>query len=125
MTLCHLCSALTLETLYPPNFFRHARDFGVLAEAAKACRLCKMIHWSVQYHGNEAEHHPTLDFEGAADVITPYQELEERNRCSVKLQIVPGDWNQVQPSRGFSHIGIWLKSRWMISDLTISVEEGA
>lgn len=124
MDLCETCGKITLVSLYPPNTFRHAENYTVLAASAETCRLCKMIQWCIDYRGHEANHNPTLDFEGASHTETRYGEYEERNKCSVKLQIIPGDWNHLRPKHGFTHIGIWMMTRWMVSDLTISVEEG-
>lgn len=124
MTLCVLCNSLTLAALFPPNYVHHAANFAALAASAETCRLCKMIHWCLEHQHNEADHKPTLDFDGATDVVTPYDQVDERKKCSVKLQIVPGPWNGKRPKGGFTYIGVWIMSRWMITDLTISVEEG-
>ncbi|KAF1847863.1 HET-domain-containing protein [Cucurbitaria berberidis CBS 394.84] len=123
MSLCKLCNSLSIARLYPPNVYPHAENLAALEASANDCRLCKMIHWCIE-RGGEREHHPQLNFEGASDEPPSYGEHEARDKCAVKLQIIPGHWNAIKPQKGFTHVGIWLISKWMTADLTLSVEEG-
>jgi len=122
MPLCHLCSGLSFENLYPPNFYCHATDLASLEASASDCRLCRMLHGCI----NEPKEHskqPELRFEGATDVCITSR--KDREGSSIKLQIVPGDLYPWQPEReGASHVGIWMKSKWMVASLILSVEEG-
>ncbi|KAH6881575.1 heterokaryon incompatibility protein-domain-containing protein [Alternaria rosae] len=66
---------------------------------------------------------PELHFEGATEVCTTSH--EDREGSSVKLQIVPGSMYPWQPEmNGASYVGIWIKSKWMVAGMALSVEEG-
>jgi hypothetical protein len=123
MSFCDLCNGLTITKLYPPNFYHHADNMAVLKASAHHCLLCKMLHWCLD-RGNEAEDCPQLQFHGAIDEYTPYAYHEIRDKSSIKLQIIPGSWNQVEPTDGFTHVGLWMLSKWMVADVTVAVEEG-
>ena len=132
MSLCELCNGLSITKLYPPNIYYHANNMAALEASAKDCRICKMIYWCIQ-QGKEFSRDggkPKLDFDGASDkepsygVTESYDIYEARNNCSVKLQIILGHRHCPEPKYGFSHIGIWMMSKWMLTDLTLSVEEG-
>jgi hypothetical protein len=123
MPLCDLCSHLTIARLYPPNIYRHATNLAAVEQSGKTCQLCKLIHWCLQMN-SEHEGSPELGFEGAIEEMLPYGQHEERNQCSIKLQIIPGKSNGQSKPGEFTHVGIWMKSKFMISSLTLSVEEG-
>jgi hypothetical protein len=59
------------------------------------------------------------------DEVTSYSDKEERNQCSIKLQFTPGTWNDEGKENELRHIGIWMKSKYMISSMTLAVEEGS
>jgi hypothetical protein len=122
---CALCSHLTIAALYPPNVYHHAANLAAVEQSGKTCQLCKLIHWCL-HTNTEYESTPHLEFEGADQEIVPYgnDALEERNQCSIKLQIIPKQPNDGVRPGGFTHVGLWMKSKYMISDLTLSVEEG-
>jgi hypothetical protein len=123
MSLCTVCSDLTIGGLYPPNIYRHAENLAAVEQSGKTCQLCKLIHWCLQMN-SEREGAPELKFEGADEEMIPYGDNEERNQCSIKLQIISDECNGGDGPGEFTHVGIWMKSRYMISDLTLSVEEG-
>ncbi|CAO2647093.1 Nn.00g080150.m01.CDS01 [Neocucurbitaria sp. VM-36] len=123
MGLCLLCSGLTIAKLYPPNIYNHAENLATLEASAQDCRLCKMIHWCTK-RGNEFEHRPQLNFDGACQKLFPYAGDEARNKCSIKLQIIPRHWNSQNTKPGFTHVGIWMMYKWMVADMTLCVEEG-
>jgi len=126
MSLCALCSALTISKLYPPNIYHHGANVAALKQSGESCQLCKLIHWSLS-RASEAEHHPQLHFEGALDDLIPYGERKERDKCSIKLQIITQAWNEkfemVETNEIFK-VGIWMKSKYMIADFALVVEEG-
>lgn len=72
-------------------------------------------------------HHPQLHFEGALDGLLPYGKHNERDQCSIKLQIITQAWNEkfemVETNEIFK-VGIWMKSKYMIDDFALVVEEG-
>lgn len=125
MSFCHLCSGLTLSRLYPPNIYHHAENLAGLEQSGQVCQLCKLIHWCVlkapEYYHNIT---PELYFEGAVDEKNLPNEVESRNQCSIKLQIVRGSWYKRGNKTEIRHIGIWMKSKYMLADLTLTVEEG-
>jgi hypothetical protein len=123
MSLCDPCNGLTIANLYPSNFHHDAKNMAALRASAEHCRLCNMLHWCLD-RGNEVQDCPQLLFDAAVDEYTPYDDHKARNKCSVKLQIIPGNWNAVEPTVGFTHIGIWMVSKWMVADVTLAVEEG-
>lgn len=124
MAFCDLCTGMTIEKLYPPDIYYHGENLAVVEESAKNCQLCKLIHWCM-WRDSECENAPFLKFEGADEDMVPYGQNEERNKCSIKLQIVAEAHDSVgTPAGGFKHIGIWMKSKYMVSDMTLVVEEG-
>lgn len=123
MAFCDLCTGITVENLYPPNIYHHGENLAVVEESAKNCQLCKLIHWCI-WRDSECENVPFLNFESADDEMVPYGQNEERNKCSIKLQIVSGKHDGVDMRGAFKHIGIWMKSKYMVSDMTLVVEEG-
>jgi hypothetical protein len=123
MAFCDLCTGMSVETLYPPNIYYHGENLAAVQESAKNCQLCKFIHWCM-WRDSEHESVPELYFEGADNEMVPYAQNEERNKCSIKLQIVAGTQGSDGKQGGFMHIGIWMMSKYMISDMTLVVEEG-
>lgn len=122
MSLCYLCSGLSFSNLYPPNFYRHADDLAALEASVTDCRLCRMLYGCIN-EPNENSMQPELHFEGATEVCVSSH--EDREGSSVKLQIVPGSLYPWQPAiNGASYVGIWMKSRWMVACMMLSVEEG-
>lgn len=124
MTLCDLCSNLTIERIYPPNIYYHGENLAAVEESGKTCQLCNLIALCIR-RNLEQEGRPLLHFEGAALQAVPFDQTRERNRCCIKLQILqnqPDHNEQNQP--GIKGIGIWMKSVYMVSDITLSVEEG-
>ena len=122
MALCHLCSGLTFSNLYPPNLYRHADDLAALEASAAGCRLCRMLHGCIN-DDNQLSPQQELHFEGATDYW--FGSLEALKATSVKLQIVPGALRGWHPEmKGSSYVGIWIKSKWMVACMVLSVEEG-
>jgi hypothetical protein len=117
MYFCDLCNGLTIANLSAPNFYRHGENLAAVEQSAKTCQLCKLIHWCL-WLNSECDGSPELHFEGALEEQTAYGDNEARNQCSIKLQIVVVENNQMK------HIGIWMLSKFMISDITLAVEEG-
>lgn len=131
-TLCELCRGLTVAKLHPPNFYRHAENRAALQSSAENCRLCAIIDREIWRQGIGKEHGPQLQFEGAVDTgwFVSEQEKAERDSCAVKLALVPDNWAGGPPYKaqkkapGYAHIGVWLKSKWNVTDLHLVVEEG-
>lgn len=131
-TLCELCRALTIAKLRPPNFYRHAENRAALQSSAENCRLCAIIERAIWRENFGKEHGPQLHFEGAVDTGWFFQEHEkaERDSCAVKLALVPDNWagesgkKAPEKSPGFAYIGVWLKSKYYVTDLHLVVEEG-
>lgn len=123
MTFCTLCSSLTIESLYPPNISRHGESLAAVEESGKTCQLCNLISLCI-WRNAEQEGRPELHFEGAALEPVPYDQIEERNRHSIKLQILKHASHTEHINCEIRHIGIWMKSIYMVSDITLSVEEG-
>lgn len=123
MNLCDLCSNLTIERLYPPNIYHHGENLAAVEESGKTCQLCNLISLCI-WRNVEQEGRPQLHFEGAALEAVSVDHIEERNRCCIKLQILPELSHTEQGQLGIKYIGIWMKSRYMVSDITLSVQEG-
>jgi len=128
MSLCALCSALTIAKLYPPNIYHHGANLPALKQSGESCQLCKLIHWSISRASEAGNmHHPQLHFEGALDGLLPYGKHNERDQCSIKLQIITQAWNEkfemVETNEIFK-VGIWMNSKHMIDDFALVVEEG-
>lgn len=131
-TLCKLCRGLTIAKLRPPNFYRHAENRAALQSSAEHCRLCAIIERAIWREGFGKEHGPQLQFEGAVDTGWFFKEHEkaERDSCAVKLALVPDDWAEESGNKsskeesGFAYIGVWLKSKYYVTDLHLVVEEG-
>ena len=123
MAFCELCNNLSITKLWPPNIYHHAANYAVLEASAEHCRLCKMMHWCIGA-GNEREHSPQLHFEGATDAISMRDGAETRNASSVKLQILPGSWHPTHSQNGFRYVGLWMQSKFMLTDMVLSVQEG-
>jgi hypothetical protein len=126
MSFCDLCNALTFTNLYPPSIYHHGENLAALEQSGHSCQLCKLMHWSVSC-ANEIETSPQLHFEGAVPAMTAYGEHTERDQCSIKLQIVTEAWNEKLEkieTKEIRHIGIWMKSSYMVADITLVVEEG-
>lgn len=123
MAFCDLCIGMTVDKLYPPHIYHHGENLAIVEQSAKTCQLCKLIHWCM-WRDSERESVPMLHFEGADEEMVPYAQNEERNKCSIKLQIIAGTQDRFGKQGGFKHIGIWMKSKYMISDLRLVVEEG-
>lgn len=131
-TLCELCRGVTIAKLRPPNFYRHAENRAALQSSAENCRLCAIIERAIWREGYGKEHGPQLQFEGAVDTgwFFSEQEKAERDSCAVKLALVPEDWAEQSenkaPKEGpsFAYIGVWLKSKYYVTDLHLVVEEG-
>jgi hypothetical protein len=47
MSFCDLCSGLTIEKLYPPNVYYHAKTPTALKQSGQSCRLCAFMHWCI------------------------------------------------------------------------------
>lgn len=130
-TLCELCRGLTIAKLRPPNFYRHAENRAALQSSAENCRLCALIERQIRGESGR-EWGPQLHFEGAVDTgwFFSEQEKAERDSCAVKLALVREDWadeSESKPSKkapGFAYIGVWLKSKYCLTDLHLVVEEG-
>ena len=123
MTLCTLCSNLTVKNLYPPRIFYHGESFAAVEASGKTCQLCNLISLCI-WRDVEQEGRPELHFEGAALESVPYDQIEERNRHGIKLQILRHASHTENINCEIRHIGIWMKSIYMVSDITLSVEEG-
>jgi hypothetical protein len=132
MSFCDLCNDLTITKLYPPNFCHHAESMAALEASEDNCPLCRMLYYSLN-EGHEdpraragltRKDIPELQFHGATSEYNPFDYHEARNKSSVKLQIIPGSWNKVEPTTGFTHIGIWMMSKWMVACVSLAVEEG-
>jgi hypothetical protein len=125
MALCDLCSRLTIANLYPPSIYYHGENLAAVQESGQTCQLCKLIHWCCTLNDSESESCLQTQFEGAVNEVTPYEEKEERGHSSIKLQLMPGTWyNEGKPNE-LKHIGIWMKSKYMVSSMTLLVEEGS
>ncbi|KAG8161309.1 hypothetical protein KVR01_009573 [Diaporthe batatas] len=131
-SLCELCQGLTIAKLRPPNFYRHAENRAALQSSAEHCRLCAIIERAIWRDGCGREHGPQLQFEGATDKgwFFSAQETAERDSQAVKLSLVPDDWAEGSENKaskkvsGFAYVGVWLKSKYMATDLHLVVEEG-
>lgn len=131
-TLCELCRGLTIAKLRPPNFYRHAENRAALQSSSENCRLCAIIERAIWREGFGKEFGPQLQFEGAVDTgwFFSEQEKAERDSCSVKLALVPEDWTEQSGDKSpkeapsFAYIGVWLKSKYHVTDLHLVVEEG-
>jgi hypothetical protein len=125
MSFCDLCSRLTITNLHPPSIYYHGENLAAVQESGKTCQLCKLIHWCCTLRDSEHDGCLQTKFEGAVDEVTSYSDKEERNQCSIKLQFMPGTWNDEGKENELRHIGIWMKSKYMISSMTLAVEEGS
>lgn len=131
-TFCELCQGLTVAKLRPPNFYRHAENRAALQSSAKNCRLCDIIDRAIWREGVGTDYGPQLHFEGAVDASYFFSEQEkaERDSCPLKLALVPDNWRdnpRSKPSNkapGFAYIGVWLKSKYIMTGLHLAVEEG-
>ncbi|KAL1854335.1 hypothetical protein Daus18300_011521 [Diaporthe australafricana] len=131
-TLCELCRGLTIAELRRPNFYRHAENRAALQSSAEICRLCAILERAIWRDNFGKEHGPQLQFEGAVDTGWFFEEKAraERDSCAVKLALVPDDWTEESDSKipkkapGFAYIGVWLKSKYYVTDLHLVVEEG-
>lgn len=131
-TLCELCRGLTIAKLRPPNFYRHAENRAALQSSAENCRLFALIKREIP-NGSGRGWGPQLHFEGAVDKgwFFGEQETAERDSCAVKLALVREDWADESKSKahkkvsGFAYIGVWLKSKYCLTDLHLVVEEGS
>lgn len=135
-TLCELCRGLTIAKLRRPNFYRHAENRAALQSSAENCRLCAILERAIWREGFGKEHGPQLQFEGATDTGWFFKEHErtERDSCAVKLALVSVDWTDESENEapkkapkkapGFAYIGVWLKSKYYVTDLHLVVEEG-
>jgi hypothetical protein len=84
-----------------------------------------MLDWCLDKSIYRREYGPQLHFDGAiAEPWTCFGASGVRDKCSVKLQIVPGLWNDAHPIMGFRRIGLWMMFKWMVADVILSVEEG-
>lgn len=130
-TLCELCQGLTIAKLRPPNFYRHAENRAALQSSAENCRLCALIEREI-WGGFGREYGPQLHFDGAVDNgwFSSEQEKAERDSCAVKLALAREDWHDESENKtgkeipGFAYIGVWLKSKYSVTDLHLVVEEG-
>lgn len=131
-TLCELCRGLTIAKLRPPNFYRHAENRAALQSSAGNCRLCAIIERAIWRDGFGKEWGPQLQFEGAVDTgwFASEQEKAESDSCAVKLALVPENWAEESENKtpkktpSFAYIGVWLKSKYIVTDLHLVVEEG-
>ncbi|KAI3391803.1 hypothetical protein diail_6793 [Diaporthe ilicicola] len=131
-TLCELCRGLTIAKLRPPNFYRHAENRAALQSSAENCRLCAIIERELWRESCGHGHGPQLQFEGAVDRgwFFEAQERAERDSWAVNLALVPDDWAEepnnkaAKQAAGFAYIGIWMKSKYYMTDLHLVVEEG-
>ena len=67
---------------------------------------------------------PELQFHAATNEYNPFDYYEARNKCSVKLEIIPGSWNKGEPTTGFTYTGIRMMFKWMFACVSLAVEEG-
>jgi hypothetical protein len=119
---CDLCNGLTIAKLYPPNVYHHGESLTVLEQSGKTCRLCMLIYWSISVV-RWREKRPQLHFEGATEDEISYRD-EAHRRCSVKLQILPGERDRTGKANEIRHVGIWTRSKYMVAELSLLVEEG-
>jgi hypothetical protein len=125
MLLCNLCSNLTIAKLYPPNIYHHAQNMAAVEQSAKTCPLCKTICQSVDWT-MESQYSPQLGFQGAVDDAVPSTDQDQRDRdqCSLKLQIITGQLKGCVERGAITHLGVWMKSKYMVHAMTLLVEEG-
>lgn len=146
-TLCRLCQGLTISSLRAPDGHVHAPSRAALLASAATCRLCALIEREIFWARGDGSG-PEMQFEGAVDrgfsTCGASGEAEEDeaarvDACAVRLAIVPDGWDKTPAqkattttttpgndarSAGFASIGIWLKSKHMLTDLHVVVEEG-
>ncbi|KAH6616856.1 heterokaryon incompatibility protein-domain-containing protein [Boeremia exigua] len=59
MPYCDLCNGLTIEGLFPPNIYHHAKTLAALEESGKTCELCKLLYRCIRPAGDyRTEYHP-------------------------------------------------------------------
>lgn len=153
MSYCNLCNSLTIAKLFPPNIFYHAKNLAALERSSQTCSLCTMLYRCVvAAEGHRSEYNPqpiseqteapllkgTIDDQLACDesgTCDDDRACEESSRCderrtsdnfSIKLQIIEETPRRSSSTNldGFTHIGIWIRSRRMLSSLTLVVQEG-
>jgi hypothetical protein len=131
--LCELCQGLTIAKLRRPNFYRHAENRAALQSSAETCRLCAIIERTIWREGAGRTYGPQLQFEGAVNNGWFFDEQERavRDSCAIKLALVPGEWREEDSEKktsnktsGFAYIGVWMKSKYLTTDLHLVVEEG-
>ena len=121
---------MSIAELYPPNIYYHAESLVALERSGHSCQLCKLMHWSIS-RANEPDDSPELDIAGAPSELVSYEEDEERGRCSVKLQIktraleggVGREFEYIDTNE-IREVGIWMRSKHMITTIGLVVEEG-
>lgn len=124
MSFCDLCSGLSIAKLYPPNIYHHADNLAALEASAESCSLCKMMLWCIEHTSGMLGYIPRLHFEGASQEQIFYRRGNVWDGVSVKLQIVPGRWNDDKKTDEIRRIGIWLGSKFMVNDMILALEEG-
>jgi hypothetical protein len=124
MFFCDLCSGLTIAKLYPPNIYHHGENLIAIERTGEFCQLCRLIYCCLQSTSQYVKV-PELLFEGAVDEDKWGTDVESRNQSSIKLQIIPGHWSDRRHnSSEIRFVGIWMKTKYMLADFTLAVEEG-
>ena len=142
MSYCNLCNNLTIARLYPPNIYYHAKNVYRLEDSALDCQLCAMILRIIKTARTYGDCEYSTDFGGSQDIPLLVGasdamfdcEVEEkcdpyiaRDKSRIKLQILEETQRKrstIKNLDGFTHIGIWVKARRMLSSMTVMVQEG-
>lgn len=148
MSYCNLCENLTVARLFPPNIYHHAENISVLIESGTECQLCAMLLRAVIAAQKIDDPEYSTIFRGlpendpllvrASDEMSDCENEKKDNRWNmgpedtaddhsgVKLQILEETQRRYSTINldGFTHIGIWTRSRRILSSLTLMVQEG-
>ncbi|KAH6615180.1 heterokaryon incompatibility protein-domain-containing protein [Boeremia exigua] len=178
MSYCDLCNGLTIEELFPPSIYRHAKSLAALKQSSQNCSLCMLLYRCITASGSEySEYNPQplgdhsnlprlvgyLVGQPACDVgvfndSTKDEDAtvarEDIQSCDddsirdedstsdvgayggdsegttsddvcVKLQIIEETERHSSSINldGFTHIGVWIKPKRMLTSLTLAVQE--